>query len=225
MWWLPLSLATVVLLAFLFTESLLFTSLGMVLIVLGGLCALVGIIATLTVLTCMEPEEQTPPAPESPEAPADTGERRAFIILGLLLSNFGVAALYSSLGLAQLDPTVMSRALSPSGETIAELALLGEQDSPPYGQSVSLRPAGNPFRSWVKKTVYAGNCSEALQLRWNSETELAIRCLRPADVHVWETRYRKTAVVFDETASPATTKLRKPVRSRRNANGSIPSGS
>ena len=226
MWWLPLSLATVVLLAFLLTESLLFTGLGLVLIVLGGLCALSGIIAILVILTDRKPAKPAPPAQEGQDTPVDNSEHRALITLGLLLSNFAVAALYSSLGLAQLDPTIMNKAVSPSGEMIAELSLLGEGGKPPYGQSVSLRPTGNPFKAWARKIVFSAHCTDALQFQWNSETELAIRCRRPAEVHVWENRYRKIVVVYENapTAKPAVPP-RKPARTQRNANGSIPSGS
>jgi hypothetical protein len=192
-WWVPLYFATLILLAFLITDSLTFAGLGLLLVVIGGIAALAGIIATLVVLT----GNKTPASQE-----IDPLQHKAYIALGLLLSNFAVAGVYAIVGLVQIDTSIATRAPSPTGEYIAELALLDESDTPPYGQAVSLRPAGNPFKFAVRRTVYRGYCSSVPVLTWIDTHHLVIHCVNPEQVSVRATAYRDISIQLQEEIPP-----------------------
>ncbi len=202
MWSVPLRLATLILLVFLLTDSLAVAGLGVIVLEVGALCAIAGIIATLVVATQRR---------RANVAGDDPYQQTAFQTLGLLLSNFAVAGLYAYIGIAQIGTAISAQAGSPSGAYIAEVSHLGEHDTPPYGQVVSLRPAENPFKFLVRSTVFRGYCESALTLKWIDDQALEVECINPNRVATQASGYRDVAVSY-RTNTPAAAK--KPRRGR-----------
>lgn len=193
MWSIPLRLATLILLVFLLTDSLILAGLGVIALEVGGLCAIAGMIATLVVVTQRR---------RSNIAGEDPCQKTAFRTLALLLSNFAVAGLYAYIGIAQIGTSISVQASSPSGAYIAEVSHLDANDIPPYGQAVSLRPAANPFKFLMRTRVFRGYCDSVPELKWNGNQSLEIRCIHPEQVAIQKFKYRDVVVSY-RTQAPA----------------------
>lgn len=187
MWSIPLRLATLILLVFLLTDSLVLAGLGVIALEVGALCAIAGIIATLVVATQRR---------RSNVASDDPHQKTAFQTLGLLLSNFAVAGLYAYIGIAQIGTAISGQAGSPSGVYIAEVSHLDENDTPPYGQAVALRPAGNPLKFLVRTSVFRGYCDSVPVLAWIDNQALEVQCVNPGLVAIKKTKYRDVVVSY-----------------------------
>ncbi len=194
MWSIPLRLATLILLVFLLTDSLILAGLGVIALEVGGLCAIAGMIATLVVVTQRR---------RSNIAGEDPCQKTAFRTLALLLSNFAVAGLYAYIGIAQIGTSISVQASSPSGAYIAEVSHLDANDIPPYGQAVSLRPAANPFKFLMRTRVFRGYCDSVPELKWSGNQSLEIRCINPGQVAIQKFRYQDVVVVSYRTQAPA----------------------
>ena len=203
MWSIPLRLATLILLVFLLTDFLLLAGLGVIVLEVGGLCAIAGISATLVVATQRR----------RAHVAADDGcQKSAFQTLGLLLANFAVAGLYAYIGITQIGTAISGQTGSPSGTYIAEVSHLGEHDTPPYGQVVLLRPAQNPFKFLVRSPVFRGYCASVLELKWIDDQALEVHCTNPSQVATQVTGYRDVVVSYRTSA---------PVTERRNRKGRL----
>lgn len=199
MWSIPLRLATLILLVFLLTDSMALAGLGVIVLVVGGLCAVIGIIAVLVVATQRRQSE----------VPSDDPyQRSAFRILGLLLSNFAVAGLYAYIGIAQIGTTISHQAGSPAGRYMAEVSYLSEGDTPPYGQAVLLRPADNPFKFLTRTRVFSGYCESVPILKWLDDQKLEVHCTNPTQVAVRTSSYRDVTISYQTTA-PVTERPRR----------------
>ncbi len=203
MWSIPLRLATLILLVFLLTDSLVLAGLGVIVLEVGALCAIAGIIATLVVATQRR---------QSNVAGDDPHQKAAFQTLGLLLSNFAVAGLYTYIGIAQIGTAISGQASSPSGAYIAEVLHLNEGDTPPYGQAVVLRPAGNPFKFLVRTSVFRGYCDRVPDLKWNDNQALEVQCINPSQVAIQESEYRDVVVSY---------RTKTPAKEKRNRRGRL----
>jgi hypothetical protein len=200
MWSIPLRFATLLLLLFLLTDTMALAGLGVITLEVGGLCTIAGIIATLVVAT------QRRQCNIEGEDPC---EKTAYQTLALLLSNFAVAGLYAYIGIAQIGTSIIAQADSPSGAYIAEAAHLGENEIPPYGQVIWLRPAGNPFKFLVRTSVFRGYCDSVPDLKWVGDLALEVHCINPSQVAVQETAYGEVVVSYRTKMPTAERRSRK----------------
>lgn len=191
LWSIPLRVATVILLLFLLTDSMLLAGLGVVVLEVGGLCAIIGMIATLIVATQRRRCAITGD---------DPSQKTALRLLGLLLSNFAVAGVYAYIGIAQIGTSISVRASSPSGTYVAEVAHLDEDAMPPYGQAVSLRPADVPFKFLARTDVFRGYCESVPELKWNGNQSLEIHCIHPEQVAIQKFKYRELVISYHTQA-------------------------
>lgn len=203
LWSIPLRVATVILLLFLLTDSMLLAGLGVVVLEVGALCALIGMIATLIVVT------QRRQAAISGDDPS---QKTAFRLLGLLLSNFAVAGVYAYIGIAQIGTSISVRANSPSGAYVAEVSHLDEDAMPPYGQTVSLRPTDVPLKFLARTDVFRGYCESVPELKWKGDQSLEIRCIHPEQVAIQKFKYREVVISYPTQA---------PVPDRRSKRGRL----
>ena len=199
-WSIPLRLATLILLVFLLTDSMLLAGFGLIVLELGGLFAVAGIILCLMVATQRR---------QSKVSSDDPCQKTAFQTLGLLLSNFAVAGLYAYIGIAQIGTSISAQASSPSDTYMAEVSILGEDGTPPYGQAVSLRPAANPFKFLTRAHVFNAHCDSLSALKWIDDQTLEIHCINPQQVTLQETRYQDVVVRYPPQAPAMEKKVRK----------------
>ena len=203
MWSIPLRFATLLLLLFLLTDTLALAGLGVITLEVGGLCAIAGIIATLVVATQRRRLDIVG---------VDPCEKTAYQTLGLLLSNFAVAGVYAYIGIAQIGTTIIAEADSPTGTYVAEAAHLSEDDIPPYGQVIWLRPTDNPFKFLVRTSVFRGYCDSEPELRWIGDLALEVECINASQVVVQKTGVGEVVVSY---------RTKIPVQEKRNRKGRL----
>lgn len=186
MWAAPLAAGSVVMLGYLFLRTPLFVGTGLVLLGIGSLCLIAGIVAVLTILATRN---------RFLESPRRYYKKPALAVLGLLLSNLAVAALFVVIGGALLEPTAQRVVPSPSGHYLAEVVILDEGGQPPYGQAVTLRPAPGLLHNPARTIVFSGYCPEP-RATWTGERLLEIDCPGVRDVAARLTRYRDVEIRY-----------------------------
>ncbi len=167
MWVAPLLVATFILLSYVLLRSPVLLWAGLIMLVVGGLCLTAGLIAVIAILGTRNLYE---------EIPHRSYRGKAFATLGLLLLNLPVAIAYTWIGLALVESAAIDAAASPSGRYLAEVILLDEQDRPPYGQAVTLRPKPGLFRITARSVVFSAYCLKGPTVRWETPERLVIAC-------------------------------------------------
>lgn len=167
MWAAPLLAASFILLSFALLRSSVFLVSGVAMLAVGGLCLIAGLIAVIAILGTRNIYE---------EIPHRSYRKPAFAMLGLLLLNLPVALAYTWLGATLVEPVAIEAAPSPSGRYLAEVIHLDEQDQPPYGLAVTLRPAPGAFRTTARSVVFSAYCLKGPTIKWETPERLVIAC-------------------------------------------------
>jgi hypothetical protein len=167
LWAGPLIVATFVLLAFAFLRTPFLASAGLVILIAGGLCLLAGVVAVLMILATHH---------NVAESPRRYYKKRALEVLGLLLSNLAVAALYIWIGWQLQEPVALEVSASPDGEFLAEVVLLGADAQPPYGEAVTLRPRLRALWTSTRTVVFSAHCVDTPRAAWTGPRQLTVTC-------------------------------------------------
>lgn len=186
MWAAPLVAASVVMLGFLFLRSSFFVVSGMVLLGVGGLCLSAGLIAVMAILATRNKFQ---------ESPRRYYKKPALRVLGLLLLNLPVAATYVVVGGMLLEKTETEALASPSGRYLAETIDLDANETPPYGQAVTLRPKPGLFQTYSRTVVFSSTCPNP-RPTWRDDAWLVIACSDARGVVMRQTSYRGIKITY-----------------------------
>lgn len=188
MWAAPLVAGTLVFGGFLFLRSPLFAVVGLALLVIGGLCLTAGIAAVIAIVVTRN---------RFLESPRRYYKKPALAVLGLLLLNLPVAGAYTWAGATLLlEPPALAAAPAPSGRYLAEVVLLDERASPPYGVGVTLRPQPGLFWPSRRSVLFSGYCVDGPALAWLDGERLQVDCAGARAVGRKVTRYREVTLSY-----------------------------
>jgi hypothetical protein len=186
MWAVPLIAATATMLGFLFLRASFFVVSGMILLAVGGLCVSIGLIAVIAILATRN---------TFLESTRRYYKKRALRTLGLLLLNLPIAATYAIVGGMLLEKAAAEAVVSPAGHYLAEVINLDENDKPPYGQAVTLRPTPGLFRTYARTIVFSSYCLNPVPL-WKAEGQLVIACRDARGIEIRQTNYRDVKITY-----------------------------
>ncbi len=186
MWAVPLVAGTVVMLGFLFLRAPFFVASGVILLGVGGLCLSIGLIAVIAILATRN---------RFLESTRRYYKKPALRMLGLLLLNLPIAATFAVAGSLLLEQAASVAVASPSGRYLAEVINLAENDKPPYGQAVTLRPQPGLFRTYTRTIVFSSYCLNPVPL-WKAEGQLVIACRDARSVGARQTNYRDVKITY-----------------------------
>lgn len=187
LWWVPVALASIVLAGFSITTSTSYALAGLVILPLGGICAVTGIALVLVELNRNKNR-------------AENVQRRLYrnglFAIALLLLNFPLAGLFvwTAAGL-EMEPAI-TQSLSLNRNQVAESYTLPENSELPYGNGVRLRPYWSLIRKRSAVTVFAARCQNDPSLSWVGENELLIECRRPKEVAIKKMRSGDTIIRY-----------------------------
>lgn len=175
LWWVPVALASIMLAGFSITASSAYAFAGLVIVPLGGICAVTGIVLVLVELNRSK---------KHAEKVRKKLYHQGITVIALLLLNFPIAAVFIWTA-ASLDmQPAKTRSLSPDRNWIAESYNLTEGQKPLHGNGVRLRPYWSLIRKKASVQVFAGHCSKDPRLSWIDKKELLIECYRPKQVAI-----------------------------------------
>ena len=187
MWAAPLAAAAFVFSGFLFLGAKIFVIAGLALLVVGALCLTTGIVAVIMIHATRN---------SVPEAPRRYYKKPALRVLGLLLLNLPIAAAFTLLGSARLEPGAVEAARSPRGALLAEVIYLDDKAEPAFGQAVTLRPTPGLWLASPRTVVFSAYCLGTPTLDWQSDTKLVITCIGARQVARRTTRFREVTIGY-----------------------------
>jgi len=118
----------------------------------------------------------------------------------LVAEVFVVAVILVAIFVLFGQRAVQLRATSPSGDRVAVLHRLGENDPVPYGDQVAVAPRLAPFpQAWLGDPVFQGICGSPQALVWRSDSELLVRCTRIQRVALQRRSIDGITIVYEES--------------------------
>ena len=186
MWAVPLIAGTVTMLGFLFLRTSFFVASGIILLAVGGLFLSIGLIAVMAILTTRNSYF---------ESTRRYYKKPALRMLGLLLFNMAVAGVYTVVGGMLLEQAASTAVISPEGHYLAEVINLEENEKPPYGQAVTLRPTPGLFQTYSRTVIFSSYCLDPVPL-WKAEGQLVIACRDARGIEMRQTVYRDVKISY-----------------------------
>ena len=186
MWAVPLIAGTVTMLGFLFLRASFFVASGIVLLAVGGLLLSIGLIAVIAILATRNTYQ---------ESTRRYYKKPALRMLGLLLLNLAIAMFYTVIGGMLLEKAASAAVVSPEGRYLAEVINLEENENPPYGQAVTLRPKPGMFQTYSRTIVFSSYCLNPVPV-WKAEGQLVITCRDARGIEMRQTIYREVKISY-----------------------------